>query len=562
MKKHWLNYFIPRMCFPSLVGIQKLKITRWIACLLILATMNLTHSCYYFKVNTNQNPAPSTIAGLEEQGKNFILHFNDKTWKFNNVGVTDKNLSGEVSEIIDSYSRYVVNPNKPNRYYKKANLNQSYLLKEVHLYVDELVQYDNNKVTIPTSAISKVEIYDKDTAATTGSWVLGALGISASVILILAILVAIFKESCPFIYTHDGEKFNFAGEIFSGAIQPGLERHDYLLLPELKPKQEEYLVKVTNEVKEIQHINLMELKVIDHAVDVNILIDKYGQVQTYREPVLPNTAQTYNGQDILSLINKKDTYAYIFNDLADSEYAFSEVVLTFNKPENAQSGKLMVRAKNSLWIEHVFSSFHDMFGGMYHAFDKREAKKPAEELRTLMFEQGFPLRVYVELDGEWVLQDFYEIAGPMAMKNDVLVVDLKGTTGETVKVKLETGLMFWELDYAAMDFNENVSYQEVTVPALQAIDENNLNIVKSIINDDHEYYSQPIIGNEAVISFPVPEFKGESRSVVLHSKGYYKIIRDQKGRAQWKKLKSFRDPGRMAQYSKELYEEFISLSLN
>jgi hypothetical protein len=262
---------------------------------------------------------------------------------------------------------------------------------------------------------------------------LGVLGIAASVYLILAIIVLIFKESCPFIYTYDGEKFSFAGEIFSGAIQPGLERHDYLLLPDLKPKQEEYLLKVTNEVKEIQHINLMELKVIDHAKDVNILMDKYGQVQTYMEAVLPNKAETHNGQDILSLINKKDTYAYLFNDLADSEYAFSEVVLTFNKPENAQSGKLLVRAKNSLWIEHVFSSFHDMFGGMYHAFDRREAKKPAEELRSLMFEQGFPLRVYMEIDGEWVLQDFYEIAGPMAMKNDVLVVDLKETPGKRLK---------------------------------------------------------------------------------------------------------------------------------
>jgi hypothetical protein len=562
MKNHWRNFFLPHRSFPSLVGIQKLKITRWIACLLILATMNLTHSCYYFKVNTKQNPAPETISNLDDQGKNFILHFNNKTLKLNNVALTENNLSGEVSEIGEIYSRTVVNTNRPNRYYKKASLNQSYLLKEVHLYVEELVQQGDNKVSIPTSSISKVEIYDKDTATTTGSWILGAVGIAASVYLILAIIVLIFKESCPFIYTHDGEKFNFTGEIFSGAIQPGLERHDYLLLPDLKPKQEEYLLKVTNEVKEIQHINLMELKVIDHAKDVNILMDKYGQVQTWLEPVLPNKAETHSGQDILSLINKKDTYAYLFNDMADSEFAFSEVILTFNKPESAQFGKLLVRAKNSLWIEHVFSSFHDMFGGMYHAFDRREAKKPAEELRSLMFEQGFPLRVYVERDGTWVLQDFYEIAGPMAMKNDVLVVDLKETAGETVKIKLETGLMFWELDYAGMDFTENVRYHEVTVPALQAIDENNLNIVESIIKDDQEYYSQPVIGNEAVISFPVPGFTDESRTVVLHSKGYYKIIRDQQGRAQWKKLKSFREPGRMAQYSKELYEEFISMSLN
>jgi hypothetical protein len=110
------------------------------------------------------------------------------------------------------------------------------LLNEVHLYVEELVDLGDNKVSIPAASISKVEIYDKDTATTTGSWVLGALWAwPQAFILILAILALIFKESCPFIYTHNGENYQFAGEIFSGAIQPGLERHDYLVLPELKP---------------------------------------------------------------------------------------------------------------------------------------------------------------------------------------------------------------------------------------------------------------------------------------------------------------------------------------
>src|SRR5690606_27755143 len=119
MKNHWCNFILPRRSFPSLVTIQHLRITRWIALLLILATMNLTHSCYYFKVNTKPNPAPETLANLDDQGKNFILHFNDKTWKLNNVALTEKNLSGELSEIGDYYSRPVVNVNRPNRYLKR-----------------------------------------------------------------------------------------------------------------------------------------------------------------------------------------------------------------------------------------------------------------------------------------------------------------------------------------------------------------------------------------------------------------------------------------------------------
>ena len=177
-----------------------------------------------------------------------------------------------------------------------------------------------------------------------------------------------------------------------------------------------------------------------------------------------------------------------------------------------------------------------------------------------MFNQGFPLAVYLENEGKWELEDFYEIAGPMAMKNDILAINLKDIKSDTVKIKLETGLMFWEMDYAAMDFTENLPLEVKTVAALEAIDENGLNVASAISSDDFQYYSQPEIGNEATLTFPVPEFTSENRTIILHSKGYYKIIREQEGRADWKTLKSFRDPGRMAQYSRELYEEFISLS--
>lgn len=546
--------------FPSLMAIQQYKGTRYIALLLAFATLNLAQGCYYFKVNTKSKPSVETLSSLENESKLFYLHFNEKVWRLANVELRDNTLSGEAGEIDNSYVNYQVKPDKPNRYYKRASRNQTYLLNEVHIYAEEYSDSGNNMFSVPVSSISKVEIYDKDTATTTGTWVLGILGAGAIAFVILAILILIFKESCPFIYTYDGDSYHFAGEIFSGAIQPGLERHDYLSLPDLKPSEGQYLMKVTNEVKEIQHINLLELAVIDHPEKFNVLMDKYGKVQTFSEPVLPEKAEAFDGQDVLSLISEKDENAYIFNDISVSDEHLAGVVFTFAKPKEVTGGKLIIRAKNSVWVEHVFSSFHDMFGGRYYKFDRKEEKKPSEEIRELMFNQGFPLALYLEKEGVWELQDFYEIAGPMAMKNDVLSINLKEVKSDTVKIKLETGLMFWEMDYAAMDFSENLPLEVKTVTALQAIDENGLDVASAIDSDDLQYYSQPEIGNEATLTFPVPEFTDENRTVILHSKGYYKIIREQEGRADWKTLRSFRDPGRMAQFSRELYEEFISLS--
>jgi hypothetical protein len=194
-----------------------------------------------------------------------------------------------------------------------------------------------------------------------------------------------------------------------------------------------------------------------------------------------------------------------------------------------------------------------------HLTGKRR-KKQNSELRELMFSQGFPLSVFLEKDGEWELQDFYEIAGPMAMKDDILAINLSGIESEDIHIKIETGLMFWDIDYVAIDFTENIPLKTTTLTAYDAIDENGLNITEAIQNNDNLYYTQPIIGNEAMVTFEVPEFTDESRTIILHSKGYYKILRDQKGRADWKTLKTFREPGRMQQFSKELFDQFMAIS--
>jgi hypothetical protein len=536
--------------------------TRLIAVLLALATLNLTQGCYYFKVNTRNQPSSAMISGLNQEGKDFILHFNEKTFRLTDLDISNHILSGNIRDLDYSYYHYRVKTDKPNRYLKKASQNQTYLLNEVHLYVDEYTDQGNNRITVPVSSVNKVEIYDKDIATTTGSWILGTLGVISSVYLIIAILILIFKESCPFIYSWDGDSYHFEGEIFSGAIQPGLERFDYLRLRNIQPDEGLYTLKITNEIKEIQHINLAQLKVVDHPEGTEAYMDKYGTIHTTTGPVLPLSSVTLTGEPVDDFTGKADGVAYPFNGVAMTEATIDGVVLEFENPGNTNVGKLLIRAKNSLWLENVFSEFHSLLGGQYDTFSKREARRPAAEMRELMYNQGFPLSVYVERNGGWELSDFYEIAGPMAFRDDILAINIPESAGEKVRIKLETGFMFWELDYVAMDFSQNLPLQATTLSAIDAIDENGKSVAGEILSDDNTYYVQPEIGNQAVITFPVPEFTGESRTVFLESKGYYKILRDQKGLPAMKTLRSFRNPGRMAEFSKELFDRYMALTGN
>jgi hypothetical protein len=361
------------------------------------------------------------------------------------------------------------------------------------------------------------------------------------------------KSLCPYIYVNNGEKYVFAGEIISGASKPGLERYDYLVLSELKAIRNNYLVRLTNEVKQIHYINMIQLKVIDHPENIGVLIDKYGRLQTITRPVLPKSAVTFTGRSILPEISKNDNYTYNFDEIVLSQKTTDHIILAWEKPPHSNQAKFIISAKNSLWLEHVFASFHALFGARYNFFSKLQDSKSKEYYQNWMIEQSIPLLVFIEKDGEWELFDTFEIAGTMAMKDYVLPINLRNINSETIKIKLETGFKFWKLDYAAMDFSRNLPLKINTVAVWEAKDENGVDIRPEIINDDQQYYVQSSIGNKATITFPVPEFTDEVRTIILESKGYYHIIREQQGRARMMEIMSFRDPGRMPLFSKELY---------
>jgi hypothetical protein len=100
------------------------------------------------------------------------------------------------------------------------------------------------------------------------------------------------------------------------------------------------------------------------------------------------------------------------------------------------------------------------------------------------------------------------------------------------------------------------------VAATEAIDEMGNDVSKLIAADDQQYYVQPYPGNEAMVKFPFPALSNEARSIILHSKGHYKILKDQKGRAEVKTLKTFRQAGRLPEFSKELYQRRMGVTLN
>ncbi|MEI8114884.1 MAG: hypothetical protein WCI54_14705 [Bacteroidia bacterium] len=551
MKSILSNYESFRSKISQRHFVQKKMVVKWTAVLLVFAIMNLTFGCAnYFKVTSSTRPASETIAAMNDNGKTIIVHFNQKKWVLTDIQVKNNTITGRINEYQMPPTFKPVKPSKPNRYLTRPSQNQRYLLNEVHLYLDEFAELGNKQVSIPVKSIIKIEVYDKDTATTVGSYFLGALGILASAYVILIIIVLIFKESCPFIYTWDGENYQFAGEIFSGSIHQPLERNDYLKLPTY-PGQHTYTLKITNEVREIQHTNLLQLLVFDHPENTGILIDKYGNASTIGKAFAPTLATNFAGENVTDLVSSKDNLFYQSNSSGEELPLKDGVIMEFPSQGDAKTAKLAIHAKNSIVLDYMMGQFHDMFGSAYNGFMKKQKNASVTEMHQWSLNQGIPLSLYVERDGHWEFADYYNVAGPMKFKDDVLSVPLKGNESDPLKMKLEFGNFLWEIDYAAVDYSPDSKVKSYTIPLKNAITEEQKNVAGLLSKDDSKYYTQPITTNQAVVTFDLPEMTSQNRTIILHSKGWYEVIRNPVGKPNLENLKAFRQPGHFNQFINE-----------
>ena len=138
------------------------------------------------------------------------------------------------------------------------------------------------------------------------------------------------KGSCPFLYTWNGEKFEFAKDILwrSGLGMPlGImggntayafadASDDYIKISgdQLKSNQGLYSMQITSELWETIYFDKLQLVAVDHPDSVDIFVPEQfspppfpgAQVYQVREKILPVSATDGQGNDVLPLITSKD----------------------------------------------------------------------------------------------------------------------------------------------------------------------------------------------------------------------------------------------------------------
>ena len=361
-----------------------------------------------------------------------------------------------------------------------------------------------------------------------GKTALAVIGVLGGAFLVSAAIAAATKESCPFVYSWDGTRYVFDAEPYGGAITRGLERADYARLENLHPDSGLYKLLVTNEVNETQMTNLMELWVVDHPAGAQVLPDVMGGLHLVSDPIPPASARDQQGRDLRSWLARTDRIIWEPLPVADSGGGMrDEIVLTFPKPPGTARARLVTNVATGIWGSHMIRAMLQLrgreVGGWYARIDGGQHSRDsllAWDLR----EELYHLRIEVEEQDGWRTRGVLPGGGPFIAEDRVVALDLSMARGDSVRLRIRPTRGFWALNSFALDYGKEVAVKVDTLRPVSAKDARWGDMLSAIASSDDRYYAMPYTGDYGHVAFRAPAVaSGSARTVLLHTRGYYRL---------------------------------------
>jgi hypothetical protein len=505
----------------------------------------------FYSTNTQPGLNDSAIAEIKNSHKYFIVHLKNGDYALKDIMIKDSMLTAQLGQVtMDHMDWLSPEPGSSPSYHKKDG---PLVLNEIHIYALSQMPEDSTHLSIPISSITRVDLYEKNISKTKTNH---ALSTAAAIIIPIGIFVAVVAIACncPQVYAYDGNQYQFKSGIFSGAIYSSLEKTDYLPLDNLRDVKGKYMFQVMNTQQEEQFINRLQLISIHHDASVQVLLDRNGNMHTYREVVSPEKTSLKNDQQGLTF-KLRDGNNYIFDQKTDGNSRFGNVILTFDKPSNTQQAKLIVHAKNSMWAGYVFDEFSSLFGDQFQNFQIKQDRAKRQSLEQWQMEQAIPLMVYVETNKGWELTDYFPTTGNTAGRDMIMAIKIPESTQNKIRIKLESAFMFWELDFIAMDFSPDLDLKAERINVSAAINSNQPgNEIAQVISKDDQY--SKLLQNEYLnVEFNAQVNFDPQSSYFLVSTGYYHSLKQYAGKADISQLKYFKKPGSFSKFSEYKFDE-------
>ena len=420
------------------------------------------------------------------------------------------------------------------------------IVHEVRIYPDQDQPLELGSIDIPVDNVKRIDIYDHDTAKEILSFTATVVGIFGVIMLI----VALTKSSCPYVYSYNGNDYAFEGESYGGAIFKPLERMDYVPLVNIDTVESIKSVRIANQLKERQYLNQVNMIELLTPPGVSALLDKNGEAHTYQHPISP-IRSIADQVDYNKHLTSPDSGRFLFNTGTSGA---SHIDLEF--PNQPQEAKLIINAKGSLWLDYLYGEFSTLFGEYYTEFIQLQHNRSREDIERWIHDQDLLLSVYEQTTSGWELIDRFDMVGPLGEGRDlVMTLPVNKQAQPTRTIRLETGFMLWELNYAALDYTPDQILRQRAISPLRVLDHHDQDQLEMLERADSRYLVQRNIGDFVNIDFEVPTTStAGSAHYFLAVKGYYEHIRDFQGLPQLQKLALFKNPGHFSRFSRQVHQ--------
>jgi len=535
---------------------------------LFLLTIATGCHTYYKAIGVtppSRQQAAHHVDSLNLQNRYFVLRNGSDAYYMKNMTLSDdqKSLECVLDTLPPEHKLHLVNGRKGKQQYRRYSPEDLFVLSEVHIYIVKDNKAHAGRYMLPLEQVQKIEVIQKDRKRTTNSYVIGAIGYTLGAAIVVAVIIAALKSSCPFVSGYDGNQFVLQGEIYGGAIYPQLARHDYMPLKLAPLANGRLQLKISNELHERQYTDMASLLVITHDRNSKILADEKGNLYSVADAQSPVAAWLNNKRDVTASLAKNNDNTLLYMDDTSFAGGQNEAVLRFNKPSTAGKSRLILSLKNSYWLDYLYGELAKGFGKYYPTYIKQQRNRPAADLLKWVKEQQIPLEVSVNTSSGWKKVADITTIGPVATREIVVPVDITDATEKFLEIKLSSGFMFWEIDYAGIDYSPGNLFDVKELSPSEAIDERNINVLSFLQKEDRLYLEQPEIGNIATITYNYTPANDQSKmqSFILHTKGYYEHIRNFKGGADKTFLKQFKKPGAFTAFSVQRFQQFKKAEL-
>jgi hypothetical protein len=416
-------------------------------------------------------------------------------------------------------------------------------------------------ITIPFEDIQQVWIRKADVTANV---VVAVLAVGATVALAFALAHSLSHieappawESCPFIYSFNGEEYVLDAEPYGMAVSEGLKRTDWVELSNLRIIDGRYRVLLANELNETQYTDELKLTVVDHPKGVAVAPDIAGKMHTYLHPVSPTRAFDQKGRDILTFVAATDRVFWVSRleekspedgDMRD------ELVFEFPKPAGAKLAKLRANAWTTQWGSLSAGRFLRLFGSSLperYADVDRLGPTYRRFVSWMANEELYTMKVWVETPSGWQARGMIFGGAPVIAKDKTYLLDVGDIPGDVLRVKLRPPVNFWMLNSLAVEYGEDLPVDVTELAVAGAVDPLRRNVKEVLAATDGSYLTSATKGERTELLFAAPPLKaGRERTVFAKTSGYYRINVPARGEPQTELIERvLGEPGFAARYS-------------